>query len=380
MAGNSQRRGATRKAGSKKGASAGTGGKGRRALEGRGPTPKAEDRPYHVAGKRKEAQERLEAAQARGGKSRVAGAPSRGSGAPARGGSGAPARGGSGAPARGPSRPGTARVSVGATDSGRSARPGGSSGRGSKAAPTAEIVSGRNSVVEALRAGVPCTAVWVGHRMDADERVREVLKMASERGLPLLEVTKPELDRMTDGMVHQGVAIQVPPYSYTDLDSLMERAQNVGQPALIVALDGVTDPRNLGAVLRSAGAFGAHGVVVPERRAAGVTASAWKVSAGAAARVPVARVTNLVRALGELRDAGCFIVGLDAGGTTTVGDLQVATEPVVLVIGSEGKGLGRLVRETCDVVASIPIHSSVESLNAGVAAGISLYEVARLRA
>ena len=363
MAGNSQRRGATRKAGSKKGATGGTGGKGRRALEGKGPTPKAEDRPYHVAGKRKEAQERLEAAQARGGKSRVAGAPTRGT-----------------------SRPGTARVSVGATDSGRSSRPGasgrpgGASGRGSKAAASAEIVSGRNSVVEALRAGVPCTAVWVGHRMDADERVREILKMASERGLPLLEVTKPELDRMTDGMVHQGVAIQVPAYSYADLDSLMHRAEGAGEPALIVALDGVTDPRNLGAVLRSAGAFGAHGVVVPERRAAGVTASAWKVSAGAAARVPVARVTNLVRALGELRDAGCFIVGLDAGGTTSVADLQVATEPVVLVVGSEGKGLGRLVRETCDVVASIPINSSVESLNAGVAAGISLYEVARLRA
>jgi len=141
----------------------------------------------------------------------------------------------------------------------------------------------------------------------------------------------------------------------------------------------VTDPRNLGAVLRSAGAFGAHGVVVPQRRAAGVTAAAWKVSAGAAARVPVARVTNLVRALEELRRAGCFVVGLDAGGTTAVGDLHLATDPVVLVVGSEGKGLGRLVRETCDVIASIPIRGQVESLNAGVAAGIALYEVERLR-
>jgi 23S rRNA (guanosine2251-2'-O)-methyltransferase len=352
MPGNSQRRGATRKAGSKKTATAGTGGKGRRALEGKGPTPKAEDRPYHVAGKRKIAQERLEASPA-GRKARAAG-------------------GTTGAPQRTAANRTT-------TTAGRTPRPGGASGRGSKATAGNEIVSGRNSVVEALRAGVPCSAVWVGHRIDSDERVREILKIASDRGLPLLEITKPELDRLTDGMVHQGVAIQVPPYPYSDLDALLGRADRAREPALIVALDGITDPRNLGAVLRSAGAFGAHGVVVPERRAAGVTASAWKVSAGAAARVPVARVTNLVRALGELQDAGCFVVGLDAGGTTEVGDLEVATGPVVLVVGSEGKGLGRLVRETCDVVASIPIGSDVESLNAGVAAGISLYEVARLR-
>ncbi|WP_250446966.1 23S rRNA (guanosine(2251)-2'-O)-methyltransferase RlmB, partial [Actinotalea sp. C106] len=242
-----------------------------------------------------------------------------------------------------------------------------------------EIVAGRNSVVEALRAGVPCAGIWVAHRIDADDRVREILKIASDRRLPLLEVTKPELDRLTDGLVHQGVVIQVPAYEYTDVRDLVRRAEKSGRPALVVALDGVTDPRNLGAVLRSAGAFGAHGVLVPERRAAGVTASAWKVSAGAAARVPVARATNLVRALGELRQAGCFIVGLDGGGTTAVADLELATEPMVLVVGSEGKGLGRLVRETCDVVASIPISSAVESLNAGTAAGISLYEVDRLR-
>lgn len=346
MAGNSQRRGATRKAGSKKGATVGTGGKNRRALEGKGPTPKAEDRPYHVAHKRKAAAERLEAAKGRGRRT---------------------------APVAGE------RTAESRTTSSRPSRPGGASGRGSKPVAGAEIVAGRNSVVEALRAGVPCTGVWVGHRIDADDRIREILKITTDRGLPLLEVTKPELDRLTDGLVHQGVAIQVPPYQYASLDALLGRAERTREPALVVALDGVTDPRNLGAVLRSAGAFGAHGVVVPERRAAGVTASAWKVSAGAAARVPVARVTNLVRALTELRDAGCFVVGLDAGGTMEVGDLQLATGPVVLVVGSEGKGLGRLVRETCDVVASIPIRSAVESLNAGVAAGISLYEVARLR-
>ncbi|WP_024285700.1 23S rRNA (guanosine(2251)-2'-O)-methyltransferase RlmB [Cellulomonas sp. KRMCY2] len=370
MAGNSQRRGATRKAGSKKTATAGTGGKGRRALEGRGPTPKAEDRPYHVAAKRKVAQEKLEKAE---GKPRAAYAKTPG------GSTDGPRRAGgfSDGPRRTGRPTGGSRPSAGGRTPGGGRAPG---GRGAKAAAGGpEIVSGRNSVVEALRAGVPCSAVWVGHRMDSDERVREILKLATDRRLPLLEVTKPELDRLTDGMVHQGVAIQVPAYAYVDLEAILAQAERTGRPALIVALDGVTDPRNLGAVLRSAGAFGAHGVVLPERRSAGVTASAWKVSAGAAARVPVARVTNLVRALGELREAGCFVVGLDADGTTSVADLQLATEPVVLVVGSEGKGLGRLVRETCDVVASIPISATVESLNAGVAAGISLYEVARLR-
>ena len=354
MAGNSQRRGATRKAGSKKGATVGTGGKGRRALEGRGPTPKAEDRPYHVAAKRKVAQEQLEKTE---GKPRAAYAKT--VGGPTDG----PRRAGgfTDGPRRAGRPAGGSRPSAGGRTPGGGRAPG---GRGAKAAAGGnEIVAGRNSVVEALRAGVPCSGVWVGHRIDSDERVREILKLATDRRLPLLEVTKPELDRLTDRMVHQGVAIQVPAYAYVDLEAILAQAERTGRPALIVALDGVTDPRNLGAVLRSAG----------------VTASAWKVSAGAAARVPVARVTNLVRALGELREAGCFVVGLDADGTTSVADLELATEPVGLVVGSEGKGLGRLVRETCDVVASIPISATVESLNAGVAAGISLYEVARLR-
>lgn len=354
MAGNSQRRGATRKPGSKKGATVGTGGKGRRALEGKGPTPKAEDRPYHAAAKRKAAAER---AAAKGGK----------------------------AGGRGGERATTGRTAGDRSTGGRgpsSSRSGATrpSSRGPAAkASTSEIVTGRNSVVEALRAGVPCEAVWVGHRVEADDRITEIKRIAGERRLPLLEVTTAELDRMTGGMVHQGVAMAAKPYRYSDLDQILARAERAGEPPLIVALDGVTDPRNLGAVLRSAGAFGAHGVVVPERRAAGVTASAWKVSAGAAARVPVARVTNLVRALGELREAGCFVVGLDAGGTMPMSELHLATDPVVLVVGSEGKGLGRLVRSTCDVIASIPIRAETESLNAGVATGISLYEVARLR-
>ncbi len=335
MAGNSQRRGATRKPGSKKGATVGSGGQRRKGLEGRGPTPKAEDRVYHAAHKRKVADEKR--ATGRGG------------------------------PARGTERAGTSR--------GGASRGGGPKGRGS----VQEVVAGRNSVLEALRARIPVEVVYLASGLDADDRTREIVDIVAGRGYDLLEVGKPELDRLTDGAVHQGVAIKVPPYEYADVDDLLDAAEESGRPPLVVALDGVTDPRNLGAVLRSAGAFGAHGVLVPERRAAGVTASAWKVSAGAAARVPVARATNLVRALGELKKAGCFVVGLDAGGTTAIGDLELATEPLVVVAGSEGKGLSRLVREACDVVASIPIGSDTESLNAAVATGISLYEVARLR-
>lgn len=324
MAGNSQRRGATRKAGSKKGASVGTGGHSRKSLEGKGPTPKAEDRPYHVAHKRKALAEKRQASR------------------------------------------------------GSSGRPAGL--KGGRKSSTHEIVGGRNSVLEALRVGVPVTTVYVATRLEGDDRTREIISIAADAGYPLLEVTRTELDRLTDGSVHQGVAIQVPPYQYADDEELLDLAEASETAPLVVALDGVTDPRNLGAVLRSAGAFGAHGLMVPERRSAGVTAAAWKVSAGAAARVPVARVTNLARTLQEWKKAGVFVVGLDGGGDVPIGDLPFAADPLVIVVGSEGKGLSRLVREQCDAIASIPIGSAVESLNAGVAAGIALYEVARHRA
>src|SRR5690625_3877359 len=255
MAGNSKRRGAIRKPGSKKGPQVGSGGQRRRALEGRGPTPKATERTGHPAAARKAAAEK--AAQRK-------------------------------APAR--------KTSAGVAG-----------GR--------ELVAGRNAVLEAVRAGVPVDHVYLAVRADADERVGEVLRTATARNLPVLEAAKNELDRLTEGANHQGIAIQVPPYEYADPGDLLDRA--AGTP-LIVALDGVTDPHNLGAVLRSAGAFGIDGVLVPERRAAGVTAAVWRVSAGAVARVPVARATNLVRALEDYKKAGCFVVGLDGQAPTAV--------------------------------------------------------------
>ena len=321
MAGNSQRRGAVSKG--KKGPTVGTGGKNRRSLEGRGPTPKATERPYHPAAK----------------------AASK------------------------------AAHKAATTNS----RPGGRPPARRKPSGETEWIAGRNSIVEALRAELPITGIYVASRIETDERVKEILAAAGNKGIPLLEASRQDLDRHTENAVHQGVAATVPPYDYAHPMDLLDRAADSGRPALVVALDGVTDPRNLGAVVRSVAAFGGHGVVVPERRAAGMTASAWKTSAGAAARTPVARATNLVRAIEEYQKAGLFVVGLDAEGDVLLPQLKLADGPLVLVVGAEGAGLSRLVREKCDQVVSIPMAGAFESLNAGVAAGIALYEVARHR-
>jgi 23S rRNA (guanosine2251-2'-O)-methyltransferase len=222
-------------------------------------------------------------------------------------------------------------------------------------------------------------ALYVGPRAIADERVSEAVKLAAEAGIAMLEVGPSQLDRLTGGALHQGVALRIRAYEYAHPDDLPKRAEAAGQLPLIVALDSVTDPRNLGAVVRSAAAFGAHGVVVPSRRGAGVTAGAWKASAGALARLPVARASNLTRTLQNYREAGIFVVGLDGAGDTELRDLELATAPLVIVVGSEGKGLSRIVAQACDVLVRIPIAASTESLNAGIAASIALYEVAAVR-
>lgn len=329
----------------------------------RGATPKAEDR--HWYGKRQSARANKSATRTgtrTAGSGGSAKAGSAGAGGAARS-SGASPRTAGGSAAR---RTGDARTGTGAGSARAPQR------RAGAEAP--EIVTGRNPVVEALRGGVPATTLYVMSD-NSDDRVREAVQIAGDRRIPLIEIGKPELDRLTDGSVHQGIALQVRPYRYAHPDDLLR-----GTTPLIVAVDGITDPRNLGAIVRSAAAFGANGVVVPERRAAGVTAGTWKASAGTLATIPVARCTNLTRTLKAYQQAGCFVAGLDAAGTLPVGDLEVAAEPFVLVVGSEGKGLARLVADTCDLLVSIPMPGHAESLNAGVAAGIALYEIARLRA
>ena len=318
MAGNSQRRGRTTGA-HKKGASGGTGGKNRRSLAGRGATPPAEMRPGHPAQRRAQADARRR------------------------------------------------------TERDRSRQ---------RAEEAPELLLGRNPVVEALRAQIPATALYVvtgDARTATDERITEALHLANDRGLPLLEVGKAEFDRMSNGALHQGIGLQVPPYQYAHPDDLLDLARDSGRPPLVVAMDGVTDPRNLGAVVRSAAAFDAHGVVVPQRRSVGMTASAWRTSAGAAARLPVARAVNLARALGSYQDAGLMTVGLAGDGDVDLHDFDGFGDPVALVVGAEGAGLSRLVRERCDVVVRIPIARDTESLNVSVAAGIALYAAASAR-
>lgn len=292
----------------KKGATKGSGGQRRRGLRGKGATPKAEDRVYHAAHKRKQARDRR--------------------------------------------------------NQGRHER------------ELADMVVGRNPVNECLHAKVPAEALYVAQGTGHDDRLSEAVAIAQSRGIPVSEVQKRTLDEMTGNGMHQGIGLKIQPYKYADVFDLMSKVDGNG---MFVVLDNITDPRNLGAVIRSAAAFGGDGVIIPERRSAQVTGVAWRTSAGTAARLPVAKATNLTRTIKQFKDNGYMVVGLDAGGEHTLDTFDGACDPVVIVVGSEGKGISRLVRENCDVIMSIPTEDWVESLNASVAAGVVLSEFARQR-
>ena len=235
-------------------------------------------------------------------------------------------------------------------------------------------------MLEALRAKIPATAMYIATRIEMDDRVKEMLSIATQRGIPIMEVMKPELDRMGGyDSVHQGVALKVPPYEYAHPNDLLEKAFASKTAPLFVALDGITDPRNLGAIIRSTAAFGGDGIILPQRRSVGVTAAAWKTSAGAAARCPVAMASNLTATIKSFKEQGVFVIGLDGGGDTMLPGLALADRPLLIIVGNEGKGLSKLVTDNCDAIVSIPISASTESLNAGIAASVTLYEVARLR-
>ncbi|MDT5028056.1 MAG: rRNA (guanosine2251-2-O)-methyltransferase [Micromonosporaceae bacterium] len=378
MPGNSQRRG--RRTTSKKIAPAGSGGKNRDSLKGRGKTLPADERPWHKGYSgdeqlpsrtawKQEKERRAAAAEGRAPKIGVPGTKSTTRVSVSRAGGGGAARGGPRA------NPGSGKTTGGPRGGGPRVAPG---RRSTAPKEAAELLVGRNPVLESLRSHNPAKALYVALVIDVDVRVSEIVHTAADRGLPVLEVSRAELDRMTGGVLHQGVGLQVPPFAYEPFDDLVASAAEAVTP-LLVALDGVTDPRNLGAVVRSAAAFGAHGVFLPERRAASMTATAWRTSSGAAARMPISQVTNLTRALKQTQQAGFVAVGLDADAPTSVYDLEAAVGPLVLVVGSEGRGLSRLVGETCDLRINIPMTSAVESLNASVAAAVALAEVARRR-
>jgi len=330
MAGNSSRKGAIRA--SKKGPAGGTGGKNKKRLTGKGPTPKAEDRSYHAAAKRKKA-----VAKKSSSKTTVRGA---------------------------------GKVTTGRSDGKEIRAP--RAPRGDR--PRGEIVAGRNAVLEALRESVPSTELLVARSIEVDDRVAESLKLALHLGLPIREAHRAEVEGISPNS--QGIILAIKPFQYSSFEEIMQRAK---YPALVVALDGVTDPRNLGAIIRSAAAFGAAGVIMTERRAASMTASAWKSSAGAAARLPIAQVTNLARTIDAAKKEGLFVVGLDGESEELISTMKIASEAIMIVVGSEGKGLARLTREKCDLVVSIPISATTESLNASVATAIALFFVDQAR-
>ena len=256
----------------------------------------------------------------------------------------------------------------------RSSQKQGASSKGGRK-PSSDIVAGRNVVVEALRARTPAVELLVQLRIDLDDRVHEAVNLAGEQGLAIKEVPKSAIDDVAGDIVHQGLVLVAKPFEYSRLEDLI----GVQDP-LWVVLDQITDPRNLGAIARSAAAFGATGIVIPQRRSAPVTPAAWRTSAGALARLPVCQVVNVAQTLEHLKSAGCFVVGLDAGSQSGLDELaRLADGPLALVVGAEGRGLGNLVTKRCDLVVSIPMTKVTESLNASVAASIALHWVAHQR-
>ncbi|HLW48985.1 MAG TPA: 23S rRNA (guanosine(2251)-2'-O)-methyltransferase RlmB [bacterium] len=236
---------------------------------------------------------------------------------------------------------------------------------------------GRHAVLEALRAGRPVSRIFVS-RSGHGGGLRDIVDAARRRGVPVQTVDPRRLEALARGLVHQGVAAITAAQPLAGLDQVLDVARRRGEPPFLILLDGVEDPHNLGAVVRTAEAAGAHGVVVPRRRAAGLTPAVARAAAGATAHLPVAGVGNMVAAIEELKRAGVWVVGADpeAGERYDAGALA---PPIALVVGAEGRGLHRLVRERCDRLVSIPLHGRVRSLNVSVAAALLLYEVARNR-
>ncbi|MFO7171566.1 MAG: 23S rRNA (guanosine(2251)-2'-O)-methyltransferase RlmB [Bacillota bacterium] len=239
-------------------------------------------------------------------------------------------------------------------------------------------ILGRNPVLEALKAGRPIHRLYLA-RGAAHGSIRQIRALAREQGIPVQEVDRAWLDAMVQGAAHQGVVAVVAARPYATVEAILARARERGEEPLVLILDGIEDPQNLGSLIRTADACGVHGIIVPERRSAGLTETVAKVSAGAIEYVPVARVTNLVRTIGELKAAGLWICGTHQEARESCYEARL-TGPLGLVIGSEGKGMHRLVAEHCDFTVRIPMYGRINSLNAAVAGGILLYEIRRQRA
>jgi 23S rRNA (guanosine2251-2'-O)-methyltransferase len=239
-----------------------------------------------------------------------------------------------------------------------------------------ELIMGRNPVLEALRSERDISKIWIAEGSQKGS-MQQVIGIAKERRVFVQFVPKKKLDQMVEG-IHQGVVAQVAAYAYAEIDDLFKRAEEREEPPFFILLDEIEDPHNLGSIMRTADAVGAHGIIIPKRRAVGLTATVAKASTGAIEHIPVARVTNIARTMEELKERGVWMVGTDAKGSDDYRNVD-GKMAIGLVIGSEGKGMGRLVKDTCDFLIRLPMAGKVTSLNASVAASLLMYEVYRKR-
>ena len=237
-------------------------------------------------------------------------------------------------------------------------------------------IEGRNAVMEAFRSGKSIDRVYVLKGCQ-DGPINSILREARKHDTLVNFVAKERLDQMSETGKHQGVIASAAAYAYAEVEDMLKLAEEKGEPPFLFLLDDIEDPHNLGAIIRTANLAGAHGVIIPKRRAVGLTATVARTSAGALNYTPVAKVTNLSATIEELKEKGLWFVCADMGGTTMY-DLNL-TGPIGLVIGNEGEGVGRLVKETCDMTAAIPMKGDIDSLNASVAAGVLAYEIVRQR-
>ena len=239
-----------------------------------------------------------------------------------------------------------------------------------------EQIEGRNAVLEAFRSGRCVDKLFI---LDGcqDGPVRTIAREARKKDTIINYVSKERLDQLSETRAHQGVIAQVAAYEYSTVEEILEKAEEKGEPPFLVLLDNVEDPHNLGAIIRTANLAGAHGVIIPKRRSVGLTSTVAKTSAGALNYTPVAKVTNLVRTIEELKEKGIWFVCADMGGESMY-RLNL-TGPIGMIVGNEGEGVSRLVREACDFTASIPMKGDIDSLNASVSAGVLAYEIVRQR-
>ncbi|MDG5788136.1 23S rRNA (guanosine(2251)-2'-O)-methyltransferase RlmB [Evansella sp. AB-P1] len=240
-----------------------------------------------------------------------------------------------------------------------------------------EFIYGKNPIIEALKGKRPINKIWIAEGSQKGQMVT-VSQLAKQAQVNVQIAPRKKLDQLVDTQQHQGVVAQIAAYEYQDISVLFDRAAKKNEAPFFLLLDELEDPHNLGSIMRTADAVGAHGIIVPKRRSVGLTYTVAKASAGAIEHVPVAKVTNLARTMDELKKEGLWFVGTDAKGTSDYREVDLDM-PVVLVIGSEGKGISRLVKEKCDFLVSIPLVGEVTSLNASVAASLLMYEVLRRR-